>query len=64
MSHLTLAGWNCILDVLIIIFIIVTRFATRQRDNNNVGSSDLTREFIGTIAEITHNRYYTQFRVW
>jgi hypothetical protein len=42
---------------------IVTRFA-RQRDKNNVDSSDLTRKFIGTIAEITHNRYYTQFRVW
>jgi hypothetical protein len=42
---------------------IVTRFAARLRDNNNVGSSDLTRKFIGTIAEITHNRHYTQFRV-
>jgi hypothetical protein len=41
---------------------IVTRFA-RQRDNNNVDSSDLTREFIGTIVEITHNSYKTQFRV-
>jgi hypothetical protein len=28
---------------------IVTRFA-RQRDKNNVDSSDLTREFIGTIV--------------
>jgi hypothetical protein len=28
----------------------VTRFA-RQRDNNNVGSSDLTRKFIGTILK-------------
>jgi hypothetical protein len=43
---------------------IVTRFATRQRDNNNVGSSDLTREFIATIVEITHNSYNTQFPVW
>jgi hypothetical protein len=41
---------------------IVTRFA-RQRDNNNVDSSDSTRKFIGTMVEITHNRYYTQFRV-
>jgi uncharacterized FlaG/YvyC family protein len=29
----------------------------------NVDSPDLTRKFIGTIAEITHNRYNTQFRV-
>jgi hypothetical protein len=36
---------------------------TRQHDKNNVDSSDLTREFIATIAEITHNRYNTQFRV-
>jgi hypothetical protein len=36
---------------------------TRQRDNNNVDSPDLTRKFIGTIVEITHNRYNTQFRV-
>jgi hypothetical protein len=42
---------------------IVTRFA-RQRDNNNVDSSDLTREFIWTIAEITRNSYNTHFRVW
>jgi hypothetical protein len=42
---------------------IVTRFA-RQRDDNNVGSSELTREFIWTIVEITHNSYNTQFRVW
>jgi hypothetical protein len=42
---------------------IVMRFA-RQRDNNNVGSSDLTREFIATIAEITRNSYNTHFRVW
>jgi hypothetical protein len=41
---------------------IVTRFA-RQRDNNNVDSSDLTRKFIGTIVEITHNSYNTHFRV-
>jgi hypothetical protein len=41
---------------------IVARFA-RQRDNNNVGSSDLTRKFIATIAEITHNSYNTHFRV-
>jgi hypothetical protein len=41
---------------------IVTCFA-RQRDNNNVDSPDLTREFIGTTVEITHNRYYTHFRV-
>jgi hypothetical protein len=38
-----------------LLFYIVTCF-TRQRDNNNVDSSDLTREFIATIAEITHNR--------
>jgi hypothetical protein len=36
---------------------------TRQRDNNNMDSLDSTREFIATIAEITHNRYNTQFRV-
>jgi hypothetical protein len=30
----------------------------------NVDSPDLTRKFIGTIVEITHNRYNTQFRVW
>jgi hypothetical protein len=29
----------------------------------NVDSPDLTRKFIGTIVEITHNRYNTQFRV-
>jgi hypothetical protein len=29
-----------------------------------VDSPDLTREFIGTTVEITHNRYYTQFSVW
>jgi hypothetical protein len=28
-----------------------------------VDSPDLTRKFIGTIVEITHNRYYTHFRV-
>jgi hypothetical protein len=37
---------------------IVTCFA-RQRDKNNVGSSDLTRKFIGTIAEVTSNSYNT-----
>jgi hypothetical protein len=42
---------------------IVTCF-TWQRDNNNVDSPDLTRKFIGTIVEITHNRYNTQFRFW
>jgi hypothetical protein len=30
----------------------------------NVDSPDLTRKFIWTIAEITHNRYNTLFRVW
>jgi hypothetical protein len=44
-------------------YYIVTRFA-RQRDNNNVDSSDLTSGFIATIAEITHNSYNTQFRFW
>jgi hypothetical protein len=29
-----------------------------------VDSPDLTRKFIWTIAEITHNRYNTHFRVW
>jgi hypothetical protein len=29
----------------------------------NVDSPDLTRKFIGTIAEITRNRYNTHFRV-
>jgi hypothetical protein len=29
----------------------------------NVDSPDLTRKFIGTIVEITHNRCNTQFRV-
>jgi hypothetical protein len=28
----------------------------------NMDSPDLTRKFIGTIVEITHNRYYTLFR--
>jgi hypothetical protein len=30
----------------------------------NVDYPDLTRKFIGTMVEIAHNRYYTQFRVW
>jgi hypothetical protein len=42
---------------------VLSRVLSGQRDNNNVDSSDLTRKFIGTIAEITHNRYYTHFRV-
>jgi hypothetical protein len=42
---------------------IVTCFIS-VRDNNNVDSPDLTRKFIGTIVEITHNRYNTQFHVW
>jgi hypothetical protein len=29
----------------------------------NVDSPDLTREFIRTLSEITHNRYHTHFRV-
>jgi hypothetical protein len=29
----------------------------------NVDSPDLTREFIATMVEITHNRYNTQFSV-
>jgi hypothetical protein len=29
----------------------------------NVDSPDLTRKFIGTIVEITHNKYNTHFRV-
>jgi hypothetical protein len=47
----------------IYIYIYIVMCFTRQRDNNNVDSSDLTREFIVTIVEITHNRYYTHFRV-
>jgi hypothetical protein len=45
-------------------WIILSRVLFSARGNNNVDSLDSTREFIATIAEITHNRYNTQFRVW
>jgi hypothetical protein len=34
-----------------------------ERGNNNVDYPDLTREFIGTIVQITHNRYNTLSRL-
>jgi hypothetical protein len=52
------------LNVYIYIYIyILSRVFARQRDDNNVDSLDSTREFIATIAEITHNMYNVQFRV-
>jgi hypothetical protein len=51
----------------ILYFILTYKLLSRvlsARGNNNVDSSDLTREFIWTIAEITRNSYNTQFRAW
>jgi hypothetical protein len=44
--------------------IILSRVSLGNATRINVDSPDLTRKFIGTIVEITHNRYYTHFRVW
>jgi hypothetical protein len=47
-----------------LLFIIILSRVLPARGNNNVDSSDLTRKFIGTMVEITHNSYNTHFRVW
>jgi hypothetical protein len=52
-----------ILQIKIIPGSILSRALLGNATTINVDSPDLTRKFIGTIAEITHNKYNTLFCV-